>query len=73
MASSRPSKPWRLVIPSPDGPVYKPQRSEAATRDAADAEKTTTTADRIVVEKWQNGRWDEWLRWVRSGGTWRAE
>lgn len=73
MASARPSKPWRLVIPSPEGPVCKPHRSEGAARDAVDAEKTTTTADRIVVEKWQDGRWDEWLRWVRSHGTWRAE
>ena len=73
MLSARPSKPWRLVISSPDGPVYKPQRSEATTRDAVDAEKTTTTADRITVEKWQDGRWDEWLRWVRCGSTWRAE
>ncbi|MGW1988024.1 hypothetical protein ACWCPJ_37220 [Streptomyces collinus] len=73
MASTRPSKPWRLVIPSPDGPAYKPQRSEAATRDAVDEEKANTSADRIVVEKWQDGRWEEWLRWVRSGSTWRAE
>lgn len=73
MATARPSKPWRLAVPSPNGPVYKPQRSEAAIRDAVEAEKAISTADRIVVEKWEDGRWDEWLRWVRSGNTWHAE
>ncbi len=71
---THPSVPlWRLVIPSPDGPAYKPHRSEAVTRDAAEQEKANTTADLIVVEQWQNGHWEEWVRWVRSGNTWRAK
>lgn len=70
---TRPSKPWRLATPSPDGPVHKPQRSEAATRAAVEEEKRTTTADRILVEKWEDGRWEEWLRWVRNGDGWQAQ
>lgn len=73
MTVRRPSKAWRIVVPSPDGPAIKPQRSETATRDAVEAEKQTTTADRITVEKWQDGRWDEWLRWVRTDSNWHAE
>ncbi|MET9119620.1 hypothetical protein ABZX38_36250 [Streptomyces longwoodensis] len=73
MAAGRPSKPWRLVMPSPDGPVYSPQSSEAAARAAVESEKTTTTAARIVVQRWQDGQWSEWLRWVRNGNAWRAE
>ena len=73
MSATRPSKIWRIVVPSPDGPVVTPQRSEAATRDAGEAEKKTTTADRIIVEKWQDGRWDEWLRWVCTDSNWHAE
>ncbi|MFD1278025.1 hypothetical protein [Streptomyces kaempferi] len=73
MAARRPSKIWRIVIPSPDGPAITPQRSETATRNAVEAEKQTTTADRITVEKWEDGRWGEWLRWVRTDHTWNAE
>ncbi|MGI5485131.1 hypothetical protein [Streptomyces lavendofoliae] len=72
MHARRPSKPWRLVVSSPDGPVTKPQRSEAATHTAIDEEKQTN-ADRIIVEKWADGRWDEWIRWVRTDNTWHAE
>ena len=73
MAARRPSKIWRIVVPSPDGPIEKPQRSEAATRDAVEAEKQTTTADRITVQKWQDGQWGEWIRWVRIDSNWHAK
>lgn len=73
MAAPRPSRIWRLVVPSHDGPVMTPQRSEAAARTAVEAEKQTTTADRVTVQKWQDGEWGEWIRWVRTDNTWRAE
>ncbi|MEV5730325.1 hypothetical protein AB0N50_31725 [Streptomyces pharetrae] len=73
MTARRPSKPWRLVVSSPDGPICKPQHSETAARDAAESEKQTTTADRINMQKWDDGRWDEWLRWVRTDSTWHAK
>ncbi|MEV0443525.1 hypothetical protein AB0I84_35600 [Streptomyces spectabilis] len=70
---ARPSRPWRLVIPSPGGPVHKPHRSESATLDAVAQEKKTTNANRITIEKWADGRWEIWLRWVRTGDEWHAE
>jgi hypothetical protein len=73
MTARRPSKPWRLVVSSPDGPICRPQHSETAARDAAEPEKQTTTADRIIMQKWDDGRWDEWLRWVRTDSTWHAK
>lgn len=74
MASSRPSKTWRIITPLPDGPIIKPQRSETAARDAVEAEKETTTANRITLQKWQDGQWTDWLRWVRTvDSTWHAE
>ncbi|MFF8784765.1 hypothetical protein [Streptomyces sp. NPDC015125] len=70
MNTRRSSKPWRLVIAGND----YPQRSEAATQDAVAEHKATTQANRIIVEKWNAGCWDEWLRWTRdSNGTWKAE
>jgi len=73
VTTRRPSKIWRIVVPSPGGPIEKPQRSEAAARDAVEAEKQTTTANRITVQKWEGGQWGEWLRWVRTDSTWHAE
>lgn len=73
MVAGRPSRIWRLVLPSLDGPVYKPQRSEASMHEAAEAVKKQATVDRIVVEKWEEGHWGVWLQWVRSGSAWRAE
>lgn len=70
---SRPSKPWRIVLPSTDGPVHCPYTSEAATRRAIEAEKASTTANRITVEKWADGHWGEWLRWVRTDQGWTAQ
>ena len=73
MTVRRPSKIWRLVVSSPEGPIKKPQSSEAAARDAVEKEKQTTTGNRILVQKWQDGQWDQWLRWVRTGNSWHAE
>jgi hypothetical protein len=25
------------------------------------------------MQKWDDGRWDEWLRWVRTDSTWHAK
>jgi hypothetical protein len=73
VSTRRPSKIWRIVVPSPDGPIEKPQRSETAVREAVETEKQTTNANRIVVQKWEDGQWDEWLRWVRTDSNWHAE
>ncbi|MFF7631487.1 hypothetical protein [Streptomyces cyaneofuscatus] len=70
---SRPSKPWRIALPSPDGPTHHPHASEAATLRAVEAEKASTTATRITVEKWADGHWGEWLRWVRTDEGWTAQ
>ncbi|MFI1185775.1 hypothetical protein [Streptomyces californicus] len=70
---SRPSKLWRIVLPSTDGPVHRPYPSEAATRRAVEAEKTSTTANCITVEKRADGHWGEWLRWVRTDEGWIAQ
>lgn len=72
-STPRPVRPWRLSLPSPDGPIHKAFRSEATVRAAAEDEKSTTTADRIIVERWSAGVWNEWLRWVRKGHDWEAE
>jgi hypothetical protein len=70
-----PANRWRLAVHTAGSPVYEPCRSEAATRTAVEAAKTSTTGDLIVVQKLnaQTGRWQEWLRWVRHDGTWNAE
>lgn len=70
---SRPSKPWRIILPSPDGPIHQPHTSEAATRSAVETEKASTTANRITIEKWADGHWVEWLRWVRTDEGWTAQ
>ncbi|TXS68921.1 hypothetical protein [Streptomyces sp. sk2.1] len=70
---SRPSKPWRTTLPSLDGPTHKPYTSEAAVRAAGEAEKATTSANRITIEKWSDGHWGEWLCWVRTGNEWTAQ
>lgn len=70
MTSKRPSKPWRIVI----GLDTHPQRSEAATQAAVDEYKATTSASRIIIQKWSAGSWDEWLRWTRTeAGNWVAK
>ncbi|MEU2565143.1 hypothetical protein ABZ626_38340 [Streptomyces longispororuber] len=73
MVATKPSRPWRLAIPSPDGPLYRPCRSESAVLDAVAREKKLTDADEITIEAWADGRWNVWLRWVRTGTTWQAE
>lgn len=72
MTARRPSKPWRLVVSSPDARSagLNAQRLLPGTPRT---EKQTTTADRIIVQKWDDGRWDEWLLWVRTDSTWHAE
>ncbi|MFG2532807.1 hypothetical protein [Streptomyces sp. NPDC048516] len=70
MSTKRPSKAWRIVI----GTDIYPQRSETATRDAVAEHKATTSANRIVIQKWGAGSWSEWLRWNRTeGGNWVAQ
>ncbi|WP_282797872.1 hypothetical protein [Streptomyces sp. CC224B] len=73
MSAKKPSRPWRLAIPSPDGPVYKPHRSESAVLDAVAQEKKDTDARQITIESWADGRWTVWLRWVQTGTNWHAE
>lgn len=69
-----PTKRWRLVIATPDGPVYESCTSEAATRVAVEAAIATTPGHTIVVQKLNaDDRWEEWLRWVRHDGTWKPE
>ena len=73
MVTRRSSKIWRIVVPSPDGPIEKPQRSEAAAREAGEVETQTITANRITVQKCQAGQWGEWIRWVRTDNNWHAK
>ncbi|MBX4178451.1 hypothetical protein [Streptomyces geysiriensis] len=72
MVTRQSSKIWRVVVPSPDGPIEKPQRSEDAAREAGAVEKQTTTANRITVQVAGRtvGRVDSV---VRTDNNWHAK
>jgi len=53
----KPSKPWRVILRTPGGPVETDHRGQRAAYEQANRERAAIHATAITIRHWEDGRW----------------